>query len=79
MSVKETTKKVWRCICELPDCIGKGKPWLSKDDKIPKRCSWCKKHGWNGEDNRTKDGVSLNIIDPDKKRRERRRKQKAAA
>jgi hypothetical protein len=56
MSVEKITKVVNRCVCELPDCIGKGRPWDSKDEKIPKRCSWCKRTGWNGQDRRRKDG-----------------------
>ncbi len=58
MSVEKITKVVNRCICELPDCIGAGRPWDSKDEKIPKRCSWCKRTGWNGQDRRRKNEQS---------------------
>jgi lipoate synthase len=34
-------KIVNRCVCEWSGCPGKGKPWYSKDEKIPKRCHWC--------------------------------------
>lgn len=58
MSVKKVSIVVYRCTCDLPDCIGidpktgKPKSWYSKNGKIPKRCSWCKRHTWNGKDRR---------------------------
>ena len=55
MSVKVVSKKVYECVCELPDCPSKGKPWLSKDLKIPPRCNFCHKYTWNGVDRRRKD------------------------
>jgi hypothetical protein len=58
MSVKVITKKVNECRCELDDCIGKGKPWLSKDERIPTRCNWCHRYTWNGVDKRRKDDDS---------------------
>ena len=54
MSVEKITVVRYRCVCELPDCpgrdpkTGKPRPWLSRDDAIPKRCSWCKMRNWNG-------------------------------
>jgi lipoate synthase len=47
-------KIVNRCVCEWSGCPGKGKPWYSKDEKIPKRCHWCTRTTWNGEDLRLK-------------------------
>ncbi len=54
MSIKKTTKVVYECICELPDCPGKGQPWYSQDEAIPKRCRWCGHYSWNGVDRRRK-------------------------
>ena len=47
MSATLVNKKVYRCVCELPDCRGKGRPWYSKDKTIPKRCTWCGRYTWN--------------------------------
>jgi len=54
MSIRKTTKTVYECICELPDCPGKGEPWISQDERIPKRCRWCGHYSWNGQDRRRK-------------------------
>ena len=63
--IEKITKIVYRCTCDLPDCgkknpagideHGKPRSWDSKDDKIPDRCSWCKRRSWNGRDRRLKD------------------------
>ena len=54
MSVKKITRVVYECRCDLPDCIGSGRPWFSDGKKIPDRCSWCKRRTWNGTDKRKK-------------------------
>ena len=50
MSVEKVTKTVNRCVCQLPDCPGKGKPWLSKTERVPDRCAYCLRRTWNGTD-----------------------------
>ena len=57
MSFKKITQVVLECVCELPDCPGvdeKGNhiPWISRTDKKPKRCNWCHRYTWDGEDGR---------------------------
>jgi hypothetical protein len=54
MSVKQVVQIINECVCEWDDCPGKGKPWHSKDENIPKRCHWCHRTTWNGEDLRLK-------------------------
>lgn len=59
MSVVESTEKILICRCDLPDCPGAGQPWISRPEKPgedpqkPRRCRWCKRHTWDGEDRRT--------------------------
>ena len=55
MSATLVNKKVYKCICELPDCPGDGKPWLSRDQRIPPRCTHCHRFTWNGTDRRVPD------------------------
>ena len=55
MSTKIVSKQVLECRCELEDCSGKGKPWLSKSLSVPPRCNWCGRYTWNGEDRRRKE------------------------
>lgn len=50
MSAEKITETVYRCKCELKDCPGKGKPWTSDNDKIPRQCRWCFRRTWNGID-----------------------------
>ncbi len=69
MSVKVVSKKVYECRCELVDCPSKGAPWLSKALRIPPRCRTCHRYSWNGKDLRTKDGRSLNVGEPEPKKR----------
>ena len=58
MSAKKITKTVYVCVCDLPDCCGidkktgKPRPWETRDDQIPSRCSWCKRRTWNHPDRR---------------------------
>jgi hypothetical protein len=54
VSVKQVIKTVNECVCEWDDCPGKGKPWFSKDERIPKHCHWCHRTTWNGIDLRLK-------------------------
>lgn len=54
MSVKKINKVVLQCTCDLPDCVGKGVPWIAKSDRVPPRCKWCGRYTWNGEDKRRK-------------------------
>jgi len=54
VSVERITKTVYKCVCELPDCPGRKKPWESKGDKIPRACKWCYRRTWNGTDLRPK-------------------------
>lgn len=60
MSVEEITTVRNRCVCELPDCIGKGRPWYSKGKTIPQRCRWCHSRTWNGRQDKryTQNSVS---------------------
>jgi hypothetical protein len=44
------TKTVFHCKCVHPDCAYE---WDAS--KKPKRCAGCKRHTWNGEDQRTQD------------------------
>ena len=52
MSVERITVTRYRCTCELPDCAGKGQPWISNDHMIPERCAHCGRRTWNGKDKR---------------------------
>jgi hypothetical protein len=52
MSAEKITSTRYRCKCELKDCPGKGKPWVSKDAAIPERCAYCGRRTWNGTDQR---------------------------
>jgi len=54
MSVEKVVKTVNKCVCERADCPGKGKPWFSVDERIPKRCHWCHRTTWTGVDLRFK-------------------------
>jgi hypothetical protein len=58
MSVEKVKITVNRCVCGLPGCIGKRKPWYSRDEQIPQRCNWCKRSTWNRSDRRYKEGQS---------------------
>lgn len=42
MSVRKTTKAIYKLKCEFPDCRYK---WES--DQIPERCAGCKRFNWN--------------------------------
>jgi hypothetical protein len=59
--IEKITKTVYRCTCELLDCCGidpktgKPRPWDTQEEKIPDRCSWCKRRTWNHPDRRRKD------------------------
>lgn len=55
MSAKQITIRVWKCRCNLPDCPGDGKPWISRSKKPPRACSWCKRITWNRPDRRVKE------------------------
>lgn len=55
MSVRIVKKKVYECVCELPDCPGNGESWLSRNLDIPKRCNHCHSYRWNGTDKRIPD------------------------
>ncbi len=62
--IKKVTRVCYRCVCDLPDCPGKGRPWFSQDEEIPKRCSWCKRYTWNGPDKRfTLASESPSVVD----------------
>ncbi len=50
MSAEKVTTTRYRCKCELKDCPGKGKSWLSQDAAIPERCTFCGRRTWNGQD-----------------------------
>jgi len=52
MSVEKINQFRYRCVCELPDCPGNKKSWLSRDKRIPERCRWCLRRTWNGGDKR---------------------------
>ncbi len=52
MSVQKITQVRYQCRCDLPDCPGQGRPWISKDDHIPERCNYCGRRTWNGQDKR---------------------------
>lgn len=52
MSAEKITETRYRCRCELKDCPGCGKSWLSKDSEIPERCAFCGRRTWNGKDKR---------------------------
>ena len=54
MSAKQITLQAWKCRCNLPDCPGKGKPWISRGKQPPARCRWCKRLTWNHADRRLK-------------------------
>ena len=62
--IEKITKTVYRCTCELADCCGidpktgQPRPWESEGEKIPERCSWCKRRSWNGQDRRRKDAAA---------------------
>jgi len=47
LAAEEITIKRYRCVCPLPGCCGKGRSWISQEDKIPEVCCWCKRHTWN--------------------------------
>lgn len=73
MSARLVNKRVYKCICELPDCPGKGEPWLSKEARIPPRCKHCHRFTWNGVDKRIPDNPQ-----PDEIREYNRQKQAEA-
>ncbi|HUD74349.1 MAG TPA: hypothetical protein VMQ76_04685 [Terracidiphilus sp.] len=50
MSVEKVEKIFSKCVCERPDCPGKGKPWYFKGGELPDRCHWCKRIKWWGID-----------------------------
>lgn len=52
MAAKKIKVERYHCTCELPDCVGKGKPWVTRGENLPTRCRWCKRHTWNGVDRR---------------------------
>ena len=52
MSATKISLTRYECRCELPDCPGKGQPWVSRDAGIPERCTWCGRRTWNGRDKR---------------------------
>jgi hypothetical protein len=52
MSANKINITRYRCVCDLPDCPGKGKPWISKDNTIPERCTYCGRRTWNSPDKR---------------------------
>lgn len=52
MAVKKIHPPRYECTCDLPDCCGKGEPWITRADSLPARCRWCKRHTWNGVDRR---------------------------
>lgn len=67
MPVEKITKTVWHCTCEFPDCVGidpktgLARPWDSKNEKIPDRCSWCKRRLWHDRGDRH----NLRLNDPE--------------
>ena len=67
MSYETVTQVVYKCVCELEDCPGKGEPWVSRPGKgIPDRCRWCGRHTWNGHDKRTdRKGKKMLYVDRD--------------
>jgi len=52
MSAKKISLTRYECRCELRDCPGYGKSWISKDPEVPERCSFCGRRTWNGSDKR---------------------------
>ena len=60
MSVEKITQTVNRCVCQLSDCPGEGKPWLSKDERVPERCTYCGRRTWNGTDLRKNTWITAN-------------------
>ena len=54
MSVEKITLTRYQCTCDLTDCPGKGKTWVSKDDHIPDRCAFCGRRTWNGPNRRNR-------------------------
>lgn len=67
MAAEEVTLKRYRCVCGLPGCPGKGRPWISFEDKIPERCSWCKRRTWNHSEKSPKT-IALPQVKPSQKR-----------
>jgi hypothetical protein len=47
MTTKQLPGNITLCTCGLPNCPGKGQPWTSHLDHLPKRCRWCKSPNWN--------------------------------
>lgn len=89
MSIEEIAATLYRCRCELPDCVGKGAPWESLE--ILERCKWCRRRKWNGEARRqpgrlAKLSTPLRQMSPEQRRiynraataRFRKRKKEAA-
>jgi hypothetical protein len=52
MSAEKITLTHYECRCELSDCPGHGKLWISRDPMIPERCAFCGRRTWNGRDKR---------------------------
>ena len=53
MSATKISLMRYECKCELRDCPGYGKSWVSKDPLVPERCAFCGRRTWNGTDKRT--------------------------
>jgi hypothetical protein len=60
VSAKKITLTRYECKCDLKDCAGKGEPWISKDEGIPERCTWCGRRTWNGKDKRKNLLITVN-------------------
>ena len=52
MSAERISVTRYKCTCELPDCPGQGKSWISNDHMVPERCAHCGRRTWNGGDKR---------------------------
>lgn len=77
MSIKEIVIHTYSCRCDLPECPGKGKPWIATKG-VPKRCRYCKRLAWNGKGREVrKNALPIKYDDmTDEERREYNRKKK---
>lgn len=58
MSVKVTTKTVYRWRCQAPGCPRQGRRWTARKEKRPQVCPTCHSHRWDGVDRRNKNAVA---------------------
>ncbi len=60
MSATKIQLNRYLCRCDHKDCPGHGQSWLSKDENVPERCTFCGRRTWNGNDKRLNRFLTIN-------------------